>query len=120
AGSARCLRAWTNRAPCRRSPRPVARPRRWSPPVLSAAVSLTVVEAIGQRHGQPRLLDRARGVVDRVLDAAPAGMPGLEVEEEPGGARVAVARLPDAAGVDDPVALGEVELRPTRRVLARD
>ena len=36
-------------------------------------------------------------------------LPGVELE--PGGARVAVTRLPDAPGIDQPVALAEVEQR---------
>ena len=42
----------------------------------------------------------------------------LEVEQQPGGARVAVARLADAAGVEEPLALGEVDAR-RRRGAAR-
>ena len=34
----------------------------------------------------------------------------LGVEQQPGGARVAVARLADAARVEDPLAVGDVDL----------
>src|SRR3954471_3526935 len=88
--------------------------------MLSAAASLPVVEPVGERDREACLLDCARGVVDRVLDAAPGGTPGLEVEKEPRRAGVAVARRADAAGVDDPVALGQVELGAAGRVLAGD
>jgi hypothetical protein len=39
-------------------------------------------------------------------------LPGVGVELEPGGAGVAVAGLADAAGVEEPAALGDVELVP--------
>ena len=40
----------------------------------------------------------------------------VEVEQEPCGARVAVARLADAAGVDEPAPFGQVELGAGRGV----
>ena len=71
---------------------------------------------IGPRRGGRRGSRAARPprsprrVVDRVLDPPPGRGPGLGVEQQPGGARVAVARLADAAGVEQPAPLGEVGL----------
>ena len=49
-----------------------------------------------------------------------AGRRLLGVELQPGGARVAVARLADAAGVDQPVAVAEVEQRAVAGLGAAD
>src|SRR4029079_2775407 len=51
---------------------------------------------------------------DTVVD----GLPLVCVEHEVGGASVAVARLADAAGVDQPLAFGQVELSAGLRHLA--
>ena len=47
--------------------------------------------------------------VDVVVDAPPRGGPGAQVEQHPGRARIAVARLADAARVEQPRALADVE-----------
>ena len=54
-------------------------------------------------------LDRLGGALDVVVDPVVGGRPGVGVELEPGGARVAVAGLADAARVDQPAALGDLE-----------
>ena len=61
-----------------------------------------------------------RRLVDRVLDAPERRRPRLRVEHQPRGARVAVARLPDAAGVHEPLALRHVDSSaPSQRLLGR-
>src|SRR4051794_38803685 len=73
-----------------------------------AASSLTVLQALGERVRQPRGADRGLGAGDVVLDALPDGMPAVEVEQQIGRARVAVARLAHGAGVEDPLAVADV------------
>ena len=65
----------------------------------------------GAPGGRPR--DRLGGALDLVRRGG-RSRSSLGVELEPGGARVAVARLADAAGVEQPPAVGHVELRPAR------
>ena len=52
--------------------------------------------------GQPGGADLRLRQLDRVLGAAEPGAAGVEVEHQPGGARVAAARLADRAGVEEP------------------
>ena len=66
--------------------------------------SLTVLQALGERVGEARGADRRGGAGDVVVGAVEGGSHSVEVEQQPGGARVAVARLPDAAGVQQPFA----------------
>ena len=65
--------------------------------------SLTVLEALGERVGQVRRPDRGLGARDVVLRAAVGRRPAAGVEQQPRGARVAVARLADRARVDQPL-----------------
>jgi len=69
------------------------------------------LEAVGQATWQPGGDDRRGGPIDVVGDTVEAGRLLTRVELEPGGARVAVARLSDAAGVDQPLAGAEIEQR---------
>src|SRR5207245_2426453 len=57
---------------------------------------LAVLQPLGQRLGQVRGPDRGGRGGDVVLRAQVGGPPGVGVEHHPGGARIAVARLPDA------------------------
>ena len=66
--------------------------------------------------GQIGLGDRLRGAVDVVVDPVVGGLPRVRVELEPRGSRIAVARLADATGIDQPAALGEVEARAAPRL----
>src|SRR5207237_9889206 len=64
----------------------------------------------GQRSGRPSLADPGLRLRDRILDP-PEGRPApAEVEEEPRGARVAVAGLAHRAGVEQPPSPSQVEL----------
>ena len=56
-----------------------------------------------------RDLDRASRSLDVVTDPVVGRLPALGVELEPGGAGIAVARLTDAAGVDQPAALVDLQ-----------
>ena len=78
---------------------------------LSAALaaSLPHVQPAGQVLGQLGGDDRVGGAVDVVGDPVEGRLPGLGVELEPGGARVAVAGLADAARVDQPAAAADLE-----------
>src|SRR2546429_9319271 len=69
----------------------------------------------GREPGLPDLLVRLR---DRVVHAPERGLPGVEVEQEPGGAGVAVAGLADRARVQQPAVVPERDLGPGRRVTA--
>ncbi len=60
-------------------------------------------------RGQIRGLDRGRRAVDVVADPVVCRLPGLGVELEPRGSRIAVAGLADAARVDQPATLGDLE-----------
>ena len=62
---------------------------------------------LGQLGGD----DRVGRSVDVVDDAAEVRLPGLGVELQPGGARIAVARLADAPGVHEPAPAADVEAR---------
>ncbi len=77
--------------------------------------SLAEVESLGQRVGQAGRTDRRRGAVDVVLRPLVERAASLGVELEPCRARIAVAWLPDAAGVDQPLARRRP--RPPRRRL---
>ena len=101
----------------RRSPRPAAAPRSASASSGCGARSLTgrCRAARPATARQAGLLDRLGGLVDRVLHAPPLGRPALGVQQEPRGARVAVARLAHPAGVEQPLALGQVLLHAGRR-----
>src|SRR3954452_22170415 len=74
-----------------------------------SACSLTVLQALGEGVRQLRRADRRGGARDVVLGAPPLRPPPVRVEQQPRGARVAVARLADASGVAQPLAAGQVE-----------
>ncbi len=78
---------------------------------------LAVLEALGEGFGQPRGADRGRGAGD-VVFRAPASGPRVGVEQQPGGTGIPVARLADAPGVQQPLALGEVGISPVSRGVA--
>ncbi len=80
---------------------------------MSGCGSLSVLEAFGERLRQLRGPDRRGRTGDVVVGPVVAGGPPLGVELQPRGPRVAITRLADAARVDQPLALGEIEL--TRR-----
>ena len=67
------------------------------------------MEAVGQAPRQTGGDNRPGGALDVVADAVEAGGLLDRVELQPGGARVAVTRLTDAAGIDQPSAGLEVE-----------
>ena len=116
AGGIRSPRRRSRRTrPARRWPRRARAPRGAG---SGRACSLTVLKALGERVGQAGGADRGRARRRcRTRCAATAPVQALGVEQQPGGARVAVARLADAARVDEPLAVGEVE--PPRRRGAR-
>src|SRR5690242_7063198 len=93
-------------------------PQRDRAVVRAGAASLAVEQTVGQRCREAGLLDGASRLLDRVLHAVPRGRPALEVEQEPRGARIAVARLTHAARVQYPVALREVHGGAAVRLLA--
>ena len=84
------------------------RPSRLVAP-LPESRSLAVLEALGERVGQPRGPDRGLGAGEVVVRPAPLGRPRLRVEHHPRGPRVAVARLARRAGVEQPLARAQVE-----------
>ena len=53
--------------------------------------------------------------LDRILDAAPLERPLVRVEQHRAGARITVARLADAAGIDDRALAAELEVSRRRR-----
>ena len=69
------------------------------------------------RAGVPR--GSRGGARDVVVGAVEGRVHAVEVEQQPGGARIAVARLPDAARVQKPFARGDVELGALALGLAR-
>lgn len=104
-----------------REPKPIRRLTLEAAPVclkLEVARLLAVDETFGERVRQPGVPDRCRGPRNVVLGAAVRGPPAVEVELQPGGSRVAVTRLTDAARIDDPLALRQVELFALRPRLA--
>src|SRR5262245_51423162 len=73
------------------------------PPQPASRATLDAVsKPLRQRIRQASLADLVLGELDLVLDAAMVSAPGGEVEQEPGGPRVAVARLADRARVEQP------------------
>src|SRR5450631_3471648 len=74
-----------------------------------ASSSLTVLQALREGVGQASGPDRRRGARDVVDGSMIGGGEVVEVQQQPGGAGIAVAGLPDAARVQEPLALGEVE-----------
>src|SRR4051794_35463088 len=68
-------------------------------PAASATLD-TTSKAFGQRIWQPPFANLLLGSLERVGDAAKPGAAGAEVEQEPGRARVAVARLSDRARIE--------------------
>jgi len=68
-----------------------------------------VSQPLGERVGQSRTPDCDNRALDVVLDAVKVHSLGIEVQLEPGGARVAVARLADAAGIDQPGSLPDLQ-----------
>src|SRR5262249_12221205 len=82
----------------------------WCPPPPQPARSAAldaVSKAQRQRIRQPPLADLVLGQRDLVLDTAVHGSAGVEVDQQPRGARVAVARLADRARVEQPAARAE-------------
>src|SRR6185312_14287453 len=77
----------------------------------ASARSLTVLQALGQRVRQPCGADRARGPRDVVVGAHERRRALVEIEQQPRCARVAVARLADAARVQQPFAVGDLKAR---------
>src|ERR1017187_7903787 len=73
------------------------------------ATSLAVLQSLGERVRQARGADRGRRPGDVVVTALVAGGLRAQVEQQPGCARVAVARLADAAGVQQPLAAAKLE-----------
>src|SRR5579884_3074798 len=71
---------------------------------------LPILQAFGERVGKPRGADRSGRASDVVFHAPVYGELLTEVELEPRRTRIAITRLADAAGVDQPVALLEVQL----------
>src|SRR5262245_48511541 len=81
--------------------------RTWAAPFSHASwmpESLTELEALGQRFGQLRGANCGLCRCDVVWSAQPARAPGLGVQQQPRGARIAIARLAGAARVDQPLA----------------
>ena len=77
-----------------------------------AAASSPQKEPACEVFRQPGDLDRARRPLDVVADPVIGRLPALGVELEPRRPRVAVAGLPDAAGVDQPPSLVDLEAGP--------
>src|SRR5205823_5188099 len=59
-------------------------------------------------------------LLDRVFLATERRLPGGKVEKKPGGTRVAVARLADRAGIQEPARVAELPFRPEGRVISRE
>src|SRR4051794_5790958 len=74
---------------------------RSSEPQPATSALQTVSETASERLGESRIPYLLLRLFDRVGDAPEAGGPLGSVDEKPGSARVAVARLPDRAGVDE-------------------
>src|SRR4051812_3382463 len=87
--------------------RPAPRPRRRAERRGGDARSLTVLQALGQGVGEASGADGRRGARDVVLGPLPRRGRRGRVQEQPGGPRVAVARLADGAGVDEPLAVAD-------------
>src|ERR1051325_5253435 len=69
-------------------------------PASSSALN-PASQALRQRIRQPPFANLLLGSLDRVGDAPKRGTAGAVVEQEPGRAGIAVARLSDRAGVQD-------------------
>ena len=67
-------------------------------------------QPFGQRIRQSCGPDGRRGTRDVVIGSPVDGAEAVEVELQPGSPRISVARLADAAGIDQPLAVGEIEL----------
>src|SRR6266511_5088155 len=80
-------------------------------------ISLADVQPLRKFDGKAGGHDRFCGFLDSVLDAPECRRPAVRVEQQPGGARVPVARLADAAWVDHPLAVAKVEYGARRREL---
>ena len=78
-----------------------------------AAVLRRLIPAAGRAAPAGRARGSRLRLLDRVLDAAVDGRLRLEVEEEPRGARVPVARLPDRARVEEPALRGRSTCDPS-------
>src|SRR5947208_7100508 len=116
------VRSWRLGSVCRcRRTRPAAprlrRAGRWrgsrraGSTICGRACSLTVLQALGERVRQARRADRRGGAGDVVVGAQERSGQPVEVEQQPRRARIAIARLADAARVDQPFAGGEIESR---------
>src|ERR1044071_141262 len=75
------------------------------------AASLPVLEALGERIGEVGGADGGLGARDVVVGAAPRRGPGVGVEHQPGGPRVAVARLAGGARIDEPLTALQIHYR---------
>jgi hypothetical protein len=73
-----------------------------------------VLEPGRQDLGQATLANLCLGAGDVVRNPLKARAARCEIEEEPGGARVAVARLADRAGVEEPAVATQLQLGPVR------
>src|SRR5205807_10219993 len=70
-----------------------------------------VRQAIGERLGQANLADLLLRALDRIGDPAVERPLGVEVEDEVGGARVAVARLAAGARAEEEAPARPADLR---------
>src|SRR5262249_34699635 len=86
----------------------------WTPGLSTLPQSLLLSDAVGEPHGESlgeaaladlrlRLLDRIRGSPERCP-------PHLFVNQQPGGTRIAAARLADRARIEEPPPVREVDL----------
>src|SRR5512132_1406441 len=111
-------------APCAAIASPITSPSFDSRFVSSATFapfvsSFASLEPSRERPGEPALAHLALRSLDRVCDAMERSKPPFEIEQEPGGAPIAVARLADRARVEEPSA-GELELGSGRGDAAND
>src|SRR5262249_18053398 len=86
---------------------------------LVVSLLFTTFQTRSERARQPALEHLVLGPLDRICNAVERGKPPLEIEEEPCRARIAVARLPDRAWVQEP-AIGQHHFGPGRRQAAGD
>src|SRR4051794_15467527 len=72
--------------------------------------SLAIGEPRGERLRQALLADLRLRLLDRVREPSEARRARVAVEEQVRGPRVAVARLPHRAGIEQPAPLGDRDL----------
>ena len=68
------------------------------------------LEAAHEPLGKSVIAHALLHAFDRILDAQPLGVHSLEIQDHGARPRVAISRLPDAAGVDDQPTLVDVHL----------